>query len=832
MRSLKTVTALTLTLLSFFSYAQEVPILNYSTNDLDQVQLEVASSEDNYYILNIRHEPTGDFELSTSMTLGQQGTTWITEPLQAYPVEHYQVLEYPIAAPADTDGDGVDDITEFSDASFQSPINYAEPVPFVNGSVMVHNMTTFHALATDNETVPWAPFLDGQEFFKFVIIDYDTDEPQLYFVNSETHFTHQEFGSTIGVNVWANNVVKGEIIYYPAIVANNGELGLFAWNFTYAEVLEFETTQKAHELIAANMPFLQNNLSFFVIEENQEDYEQDQALYEDSRIPILFEADIYEDIDYLPLNITEGYGYFRLMELSETPGSKDVVLYETLPNSLPRVGGIMTSFIQTPLSHVNLRAIQDNVPNAFIRDPLLVDSIVDLLDNYVYYRVEQDEYYIREATVDEVNEWFEDLRPDNEQIPALNLSYTDILPLDSISFDKSDGFGAKCANVATMRTFGFPDGTIPDGFGVPFYFYQEFMEYNGFFDVVETMIADPDFQTDLDYRIQTLKDFRDEIKAADMPQWMLDELQVMHESFPDSTSVRCRSSTNNEDLPGFSGAGLYTSKTQHPSEGHISKSIKQVYASMWNFRAYDERDFYRIDQYVASMGVLCHPNYTDEKANGVGVSTDPIYETNNTYYLNTQIGEDLITNPDVFSIPEEILLDKFQGGDDYVVVRRSNLVPNNVIIMEEVYLDEIRAYLTTIHDEFAILYDAVGVDEFAMDIEYKITSDDQLIIKQARPWASYWSELEPPVVSTDELQEVDMSYFPNPVDDYLNIQCACDATQIRITNSVGQLMLEQTVDFATATTQISTKNWPAGMYLIDGLGENGEFFFAKKFIKR
>ena len=58
-------------------------------------------------------------------------------------------------------------------------------------------------------------------------------------------------------------------------------------------------------------------------------------------------------------------------------GSRDIVLYDQLPNSLPRVGGIMTSVVQTPLSHVNLRAIQDNVPNAYIADPLSIDSIAN-----------------------------------------------------------------------------------------------------------------------------------------------------------------------------------------------------------------------------------------------------------------------------------------------------------------------------------------------------------------------------------------------------------------------------------------------------------------------
>ena len=65
----------------------------------------------------------------------------------------------------------------------------------------------------------------------------------------------------------------------------------------------------------------------------------------------------------------------------------------------------------------------------------------------------------------------------------------------------------------------------------------------------------------------------------------IDEISGLQNSLPDGTPLRCRSSTNNEDLPGFSGAGLYDSSTHRPDEGHLSESIKQVYASLWNYRA-------------------------------------------------------------------------------------------------------------------------------------------------------------------------------------------------------------------------------------------------------
>jgi len=823
-------------IVNFNANSQEVPILNISTNNNGQVEIEVESSEDKYYILNTTYNAQRS-PIPTSMTLGKDGKTVITEPLSRLGQEAYQVLEYDISNPTDTDGDNLDDIFEYNNMPKYGPINFAESIELIDGAISIDNLITYKALSVEGDDIWWAPFLNGREFVKFVIVNINSDNPEVYFINSETHYIHAEFIFSIGLDYYEDDITTGEIVYYPNVPSNNGTLGDFSFNFSFGFLPEFEKTQKTHELLAANMPFLKNNLSLFVTE-SEEMFGFDESVYEGSRIPLLYESEVFNDIDYLSLHVAEGYGLLRVMDLDETPGSRDVVLYESLPNTLPRVAGIMTSFIQTPLSHVNLRAIQDNVPNAFIRDPLLIDSISSLVGKFIYYKVEQTKYTIREATLDEVNEWFEEIRPKGEQLPVLNLDRKDILPLDDIRFEMSDGFGAKCANVATMRTFGFPEGTIPNGFGVPFHYYQEFMKHNGFFDRIKNMLENPDFQSQLNVQLDMLKDLRSDIKKADMPQWMLDDLQAMHDQFPDGTSVRCRSSTNNEDLPGFSGAGLYTSKTQHPDEGHISKSIKQVYASMWNFRAFDARDFYRINHYVASMGVLCHPNSSDELANGVGVTTDPIYQTDNTFYLNTQVGEDLVTNPESMSIPEEILLDKISViEDDYRLIRNSSLLPGGELIMEENYRDQIRDHMNVIHDEFEKLYEKEGSEDFAIDIEYKILSNGQLFIKQARPWASFWSELDPILNNEDINLSLlsDVKIYPNPVDQKLMIdpnERILNTRKITISNLTGQEIKTISVDQNFSTIEIKTDDLISGIYFIEGFGQNNERYFSKKFVKK
>ena len=252
---------------------------------------------------------------------------------------------------------------------------------------------------------------------------------------------------------------------------------------------------------------------------------------------------------------------------------------------------------------------------------------------------------------------------------------------------------------------------------------------------------------------------------------------TMHSQFADNSSLRYRSSTNNEDLPGFNGAGLYDSKTQHPAEtvkDGISKSLKQVYASMWNLRAFAERDFHRVNHTSTMMGVLVHPNYSDELANGVAVSFDPATGNTNTYYINTQMGEDLVTNPEVLSVPEEIKLSKTDivigytlhivpGSPDqsyaervdrprYTVLAISNHMQPGTLLMSNEQMDQLRKYLSTIHDKFADLYEVESGEQFAMEIEFKITSEDILAIKQARTWV-FGNDMDtnsPPIVSAGQ----------------------------------------------------------------------------------
>ena len=704
------------------------------------VPIVIESTTTDYFALYVSHDVDGEtVEYPVQVARGEDGTTTLSENVAALPVERYRVEKYSIADPADVDGDCIDDITELNGLGAMNPVNPAVTLDLSAGAVSIPDRQTFETLSYEGRAVLSDTHLTNLEYVKFTIALMDTDRPVVYFQDTNKNRMHPPFLRSIGIFGHPQfdilNMMYGEIVYHPNVIAPDGSLGVYRFQHQTEDSHEFEEVAYAYGLLAASMPLLDNNLAYYPVPEfGLLHYHRDRARYDDSRIEVLLQEDVFPDVEFIPHNVGEGYGFLRVMSLEERPNPRDIVIYESLPNELSRVAGIISTVPQTPLSHVNLRAVQDGAPNAFIRGALEDSDIEGLIDSHVYYEVTSSGYLIRGATQAEVAEHYAALRPAESQTPQRDLSVTAITALGEVGFDDWEAFGVKAANVAVLGTLGFPEGTVPDGFAVPFYFYDEFMKHNELYDDIEEMLADPDFQSDYETKEDELKKLRKKIKKAETPEWIETALTTMHATFPEGTSLRYRSSTNNEDLPNFSGAGLYDSKTQYPDETEedgISKSLKQVYASLWNFRAFIERDFHRIDHTAAAMGVLVHPNFSDELVNGVAVSVDPVYGTDGAHYVNSQAGEDLVTNPEANSVPEAVLL---HPDGTYTAFAFSNQVPRGQMLMTSDQLGQLRQRLDAIHEEFEDLYGVEEGELFAMEIEFKITSDNVLAIKQARPW--------------------------------------------------------------------------------------------------
>jgi len=620
-----------------------------------------------------------------------------------------------------------------------------EEVPFELGVATIPDRETFEKLSYQGP-MRGDTYLSDLEFVKFVVVKAATDDARIYWMNTETTQMHPHFMGRIGLGGRGGRggrgrggfgggggqaggaTMRGALTYLPRLKSPNGTAGLYIFDFQPNDRFAINELKSAQDLIIETMPFAKGKVAYHAFRASE--YASQREAFEEAKIVVHLDQDIYGDIAYLPLNEAESFGYLRFLDNDTRPSPRDIVICKTLPNQLPRVAGVISEVRQTPLSHVNLRAIQDKVPNAFVANASKSPDISSLIGKLVSYKVTSQGYKLREAAKAEVDEHFASIRPKESPSLERNLRQREILPLAQVKFTDSSSFGVKAANLATMHTFGFPEGTIPDGVAVPFYFYDEFMKHNDFYELIGKETRSEEFKTDRESKQRTLKRIRSLIEKGQMPEWMMAALERAHKSFPGGTSLRCRSSTNNEDLPGFSGAGLYDSCTHRPDEGHLSNSIKQVYASLWNYRAFEEREFYRIDHMLTAMGVLLHPNFSEEKANGVAVTDDILYETQGNYYLNTQIGEDLVTNPNAESSPEEVLLGWWER-DGHDVVRKA---ANGERLLSDEHLAELRERLARVHARFRDLYGKTDQDQFAMEIEFKISKDGKLAIKQARPW--------------------------------------------------------------------------------------------------
>jgi len=732
-------------LAGFVALAGSPVIVDAERSPGGKMRLAMAADPGAYFVLRRHAELANRPGRAVALAEGSAAQTWLADSAYTKKGHDYLHVEvYDRNNPGDLDNDGLDDLLELALPGRFNPLNPAPRIDDIYGTVQLPTRAEFERLSNrDNR-----PGAQSVREVKFLIFNVDTNRPELYFSDSNRHEFHFFFAREIGRyldNTLFNNDsyfssnrknLVGSLISHDNFVGPDGRSGMYTVEFWPTDPIPFRHIETAYEMIAASMPFVDGNIAYHPASETQrERMRLEAAAFDASQVSRIATETLFGNVSYTGLHEAESFGRLRLVTGAETLSVRDIVIFRTIPNDLTHVSGIMTEIPQTPLSHINLKAKQNDTPNAFIANAAIHPEIAPLIGQNVYYRVGPDGFEIRAASQAEVDAWFQSIRPTTDQIPVRDLTATTIQSFAQLGFADASAVGSKAANVAELNRI-LPANSPSQGFAVPFYFYDEFMKHNGFYTAAQAMIADPVFQADATTREQFLKIFRTNIENGILPVWMRTALADMHAQFPVGSSVRARSSTNNEDLAGFSGAGLYSSFTHKPSEGHFEKSAKQVWASLWNYRAFEERAFWRIDHLAAAMGILVHPNYKDEQANGVGV-TKNIYDPRwRGHYINVQLGEDLVTNPNAESIPEEFLISSLATATyEIQYIRFSNQVPDGTTILTEPQAQDLKDKMNTIHFHFKSLYGIPPVNQdWAMEIEFKITAAGQLEIKQARPW--------------------------------------------------------------------------------------------------
>ncbi len=142
------------------------------------------------------------------------------------------------------------------------------------------------------------------------------------------------------------------------------------------------------------------------------------------------------------------------------------------------------------------------------------------------------------------------------------------------------------------------------------------------------------------------------------------------------------------------------------------------------------------------MGVLVHRGFPAEEANGVVITKNVINPASSGIYINAQVGEVSVVNPDSGHLPEQLIFKEF-SPPEVVVLQRSTLSEGRPVLGPE-ELDRPACALRAVHNRFRDHYRGViPSDRFAVDVEFKLDGPQrELFIKQARPW------IQPQTVAT------------------------------------------------------------------------------------
>ena len=135
---------------------------------------------------------------------------------------------------------------------------------------------------------------------------------------------------------------------------------------------------------------------------------------------------------------------------------------------------------------------------------------------------------------------------------------TALKPLSALKARDSRYCGVKAANLGALKSALPPATRVPDGFCVPFSQYEAFMRRLQVAQKIAALEQRHDFQTDANARREALAALRAEIAGAEPDAALAQSWLAQWNSQLKGQGVFVRSSSNSEDLPGFSGAGLYT----------------------------------------------------------------------------------------------------------------------------------------------------------------------------------------------------------------------------------------------------------------------------------
>ncbi|MEO6097464.1 MAG: PEP/pyruvate-binding domain-containing protein [Fibrobacteria bacterium] len=610
-------------------------------------------------------------------------------------------------------------------------------------------MEDYHALAAR----PFDLSIPGAFMVK-VIVD-RSDGDRLYFLNTSKNKLHYFF---ILNNLSGNGkplvpplpeftpseyyspnrrFVLGTLAYYE-------NPGVWTWELTPSDNAGADLIAFAHRKIA-DACFCGEDLYFHATSLGIEA----EALKLPASIKVISTAKVYAGVDYQALSTASSIGRLVFTTADrlklEYAGPRDIVVSDSVPDGIPlAAGGFITQQFQTPLSHVNTLSQDRGTPNMGLRGALADTALRALEGKWVHLNVNAFDYSVSEATEAEADAWWDSRKPPNVAVPVMDTSAGGMQNVEAI-LDMSLGiaealkqaipaYGGMTSHFSAFPHMDRSKLAYRPAFGIPVRYYLEHMRTHGLNDTVDRMLSDPKFQADPAEKDRRLKALREAIVSAplDSSFWKLLN-EKLEAEFPGFETIRFASSTNAGDLEGLTGAGTYGSRTG--SRTDTSHSIKQalleVWAGVWDLRAFEERSYRCIDHKSVGMGALVRGGSGESGenggeggilANGVAITANPFDEPGYEpgFYINAQAGEAPVTQANPAFISDQFIYHYGVPGQPIVLLARSNQVPSGMTVLTKVQTYALGTALAEIQGFFAPAYGEHGLYRNGMHTEFKL----------------------------------------------------------------------------------------------------------------
>jgi rifampicin phosphotransferase len=557
---------------------------------------------------------------------------------------------------------------------------------------------------------------------------------KIYFVNSQKFRFHKDFLYATGLVAIGSDVYKES--YYNdnrrfilGTIAWQKPVDKWTWELWEGDLAKEIHIKTAHEVI---------NKSFFETVNYKPNSGSQEAACANLEIPIVTQDELNKNQSYLALNTGKAVGRIHIIEkLDDTVeiGDNEILILKELPEFLPPVRGIIVAKPSTPLSHINILAKGWNIPNVYIKD---ADKLFKEFDTYwMSLDAKLTNYDIKRAGKIEEKDKSVVPRP----APA-NLDVKKVASLSELRAKDSIAYGSKSTNLGELLNAKVTYIVVPAGFTVPFYWYDKFMKDNSLAETIENQEDDLNFVHNPRYRKGKLEELRNKVMSGKFDEALKAEIIQKWKAQLGGKAVFVRSSSNSEDLPNFSGAGLYKSVPNVKTEEELIKAVKTTWASLWNFQAYEARVRNYVDQQTVYMSTLIQIGIDMERG-GVMFTKDPFdAENKNSVYISTVCGhntqvtanggmpEQSLVNPRSNAVVLMTFSDikntlRFDANGDLKETRDVCASPKTKRILNDLEARKLARIALNIRRVFG--------DKKEQDIEWGMIKD-QVYILQSRPY--------------------------------------------------------------------------------------------------